>query len=83
MSDDLETRLTALKAKAKDARTQEARAAATAATLAEKVTELHTRLREEFGVEPSRAGELLSAARAEAESLVTQAEDALAKVEEQ
>lgn len=81
MSDTLEERLTALRATSKDARAQEARAAATAASLAEKIAELETRLREEFGTEPSRAAELLAAARAEAEALVEQAEEALRKVE--
>ena len=81
MSDTLEERLAALRATSKDARAQEARAAATAASLAEKIAELETRLREEFGTEPSRAAELLAAARAEAEALVEQAEEALRKVE--
>lgn len=81
MSDTLEERLAALRATSKDARAQEARAAATAASLAEKIAELETRLREEFGTEPSRAAELLAAARAKAEALVEQAEEALRKVE--
>lgn len=79
---DLEERLAALRARGKDARTQEARASATAAQLAEKIAELEERLRTEFGTEPSRAGELLAAARAEAEALVEQAEEELRKVEE-
>jgi hypothetical protein len=78
---DLEERLMALKASSKDARTQEARASATAAQLAEKIAEIEARLRDEFGTEPSKAGELLAAARAEAESLVEAAEEALREVE--
>ena len=78
---ELEERLSALKASAAEARKQEARAAATAETLREKIAEMERQLREDYEVDPVDAFAHLENLRALAEEAVAEAEAALEKVE--
>lgn len=77
---DLQEQLTTLRAKAAEARKQEARAEATAEALRAKVAEAESALREEFGDEYSDP-KLLDRLREEAADKMSEAEARLAEAE--